>query len=108
MSHRTARHEKAYRKGKKALIEASAQKQAACDAAADFLHGDYKTMREAAIAYEVDPSAVRRRVQYVFSFLEFPVSDCDFHAHDRPSGSLYLLFSLLPFSSLFIFILNVD
>lgn len=64
MSHRTAHHEKAYRKGKKALDERTAAKKDACDAASDFLAGKYKTATEAANAYEVDVSAVRRRVQY--------------------------------------------
>ncbi len=66
MAHRSAYHEKAYRKGKVALSTASAKKAAAGAAARDFLGGKFKTAAAAAREYEVDPMAVTRRIWYLF------------------------------------------
>lgn len=72
MSHRTAKHEKAYRKGKSALKSGTAAKTAAASACTDFLDGVYKTVKEAAKIYEVDVMAVHRRLWYVPFLLEIP------------------------------------
>lgn len=71
MSHRTAKHEKSYRKGKVALIQAAAKKEAAATAAADFLAGKYKSVTEAAREHNVDHMAVHRRIWYA---PQFPLS----------------------------------
>jgi hypothetical protein len=65
MSHRSSKHEAAYRKGKKALDVKAAAKAAAAQAATEFLKGSFKTVVEAAKKYKVDDMAVHRRIRYL-------------------------------------------
>ncbi len=90
MSHRTAKHEKAYRKGKSALKSGATAKKAAASACTDFLDGVYKTVKEAAKIYEVDVMAVHRRLWYVPFLWKFPITNPNSKNFSAPSSPLSL------------------
>ncbi len=72
MSHRPAKHEKAYRKGKLALKASAASKEAAGRAASEFRERLFKTVKEAAKKYGVDDMAVHRRLKCALLSCKLP------------------------------------